>query len=643
MSFFDYQRLDNILNFLIEKKNAVHITELSSFCNVSDRTIRSDINTINSYIQKQGAHIILIRKKGYLLEYTDKERFDIFWSNQDTGTFLFNSSDSRLNFLIRIFLTSDEYITQEYLQSILFVSQNTLYSDFRTLREYFSPYNLKINNKSNLGYKLLGNESDIRSAIVNLIFKENLTDYLTANISVDRNICNNINYELFSQIFLKYFSEQIELDSDYFYRNIFSSILLTTSRVKSGHTLSNFDKDISLKNNATKIVNNFITNIEEQFSLTFSPLEISFIYYCIAENHPSLIEETVDQSIHKLAEQIVIAIQDNLENLTSASWTRDSILKTNLLEHIKLFLKIQTIEADRNNPLLDTIKSNFPFAFDLAISCSQCIVQDYDIHFSEDEISYLALHFANAIERNTSTLVDQFSLAIICGSGKTFSSIIETKIKRKFPDRFSNIEKFSYSTFQNRVDSLHFDLIVSTVPVKISDIPIVRINLEDLETSMNLVEDELNLLSISKEKDELLSEERFLLLEQKMDKIDVLNIISSSLLNQNLVNNNFLNEVNEREAISSTIISESIAIPHPLGNSVLKSSIFTVIAPKGINWDGKNIKFVFMFAIKNDNTEKMQNVYEKILDFISSENLQNNLLKNPNYQTLKSIFTLSVL
>lgn len=60
MSIFDFQRLDNILNLLIQKNEPIHINELSSFCGVSDRTIRSDIHTINDYITENGATITLI-------------------------------------------------------------------------------------------------------------------------------------------------------------------------------------------------------------------------------------------------------------------------------------------------------------------------------------------------------------------------------------------------------------------------------------------------------------------------------------------------------------------------------------------------------------------------------------------------------
>ncbi|MGT2784426.1 BglG family transcription antiterminator [Streptococcus merionis] len=641
MSIFDYQRLDNILNLLVQREEAIHIEEISSYCNVSDRTIRSDINTINDYIVKHGAHIVLIRKQGYIIEYSDKNEFDTFWNNQDTGTFLFTTSTSRLTYLIRLFLTNNSYITQEYLQSILFVSQNTLYSDFRILKQYLSPYSLKIANKSNLGYRLEGEEQNIRSAIINLIFKENLTDYLTGSITVDRNICNNISYRQFNDIFLNYFSNMIHLDSDYFYRNIFSSLLLAASRVKSGHTLKNFNQSIKLDRHSAKIVENFIQEVESEFNLIFSDMEKDYLQFCIAENYPNFIDDSLTKSNQQLAEEIVKTIQNFLKSLSSSAWVLDSSLEKNLLEHIKLFLKVQVIKGNRNNPLLETIKNSFPYAFDLAINCSQEIVRNYNIHFSEDEISYIALHFANAIERDSTSTLKQLSLAIICGNGRTFSSIIEAKIKRHFPNRFAKIVKFSYSTFQNTEDLEKFDIIISTVPIKTSDFPVIQINIDDLDTSMNQIENKLSELNFLESNDDLFSINRFLVLEERTKKEDVLHLLNNKLLEQGLVNSNFLKDIQKREEISSTTISDSIAVPHPLGDSVIKSSIFPVIAPKGIIWDDKIVKFVFLFAINSENSNQMQQFYDQLLDFISSDKLQTKLLKEANYQTFMDIFSLN--
>lgn len=311
MAILDYQRLDNILNLLIERDDAISINEISSFCHVSDRTIRSDINTINDYITENGAKIILHRKKGYTLDYQDRELFEKFWSDKDSGTFLFTSSESRLAYLVRLFLTTDHYISQEYLQSILFISVNTLYNDFRALKTKFSPFNLKLRNKSNLGYIVEGKEQDIRNAIINLIFKENLDDYLIQNKQLEKYICFNVNYELFSHLFDKHITNYIEFDSDYFRRNVFSTLLLAISRIKYKKNITTFDQVFQLNPDSLNIINNFINDIKSSFEIEISENELRYIYLCFAENQPSVIDDHSLNENDNIAQSIVNSIKFN--------------------------------------------------------------------------------------------------------------------------------------------------------------------------------------------------------------------------------------------------------------------------------------------------------------------------------------------
>ena len=118
---------------------------------------------------------------------------------------------------------------------------------------------------------------------------------------------------------------------------------------------------------------------------------------------------------------------------------------------------------------------------------------------------------------------------------------------------------------------------------------------------------------------------------KKMSKDDILFTLNTILKEQGYVSDDFLNDICEREKISSTIIGDgNIALPHPIGDSVLKSCIFTVINPKGINWDKhQSIKFIFLFAVKCEDTEKIQTIYEQMLDFIASKDKQDLLLKTP--------------
>lgn len=135
---------------------------------------------------------------------------------------------------------------------------------------------------------------------------------------------------------MQYFSKEIQLDSDYFYRNIYSCCLLATSRVKSGNNILKFEQNITLNENSRKIVNKFIKDIEKNFGIIFSDSEREYIHFSIAENHPNLIDDKVIKSNQLLAEEVVSTIQNNLKSIINAEWILDPILEKNLLEHIKL-------------------------------------------------------------------------------------------------------------------------------------------------------------------------------------------------------------------------------------------------------------------------------------------------------------------
>ena len=64
---------------------------------------------------------------------------------------------------------------------------------------------------------------------------------------------------------------------------------------------------------------------------------------------------------------------------------------------------------------------------------------------------------------------------------------------------------------------------------------------------------------------------RFLYFNKKMSKDDILFTIKyDTKKSKDTFSDDFLNDIYEREKISSTIIGDNIALPHPIGDSVLK-------------------------------------------------------------------------
>ncbi|KKF45293.1 BglG family transcription antiterminator [Streptococcus uberis] len=639
----DYQRLDNLLNYLITLNTPITLDELSRVLNVSTRTLRNDIKQVNDHIIKHGASINLIRKEGYVLKYVNKKNFEKFWFDKDSGTFLFTTSESRINFITRMLLTSDIYLSQEYLLSTLFISQNTLYNDLRVIREKFNKFQLKISNKSNIGYTVSGTEENIRDATIHLLFKDDLVTFLNPENSLIKDVCNNINYSQFTSIYNSFLENMPISESDYFQRNFFSYTILTLSRIKLGKNINNYSNDVELLPKVKEQFLDFISKICRQFNIQISNSEGSYLRHILSENFPNVFEDSnINCENLDLAVNIVSDILNNLSNSISDSWIHDPSLKQSLINHLSRVLKIHTIDGVRINPILDSVKNNFPFAFEIALNEIRLIETKYQLSFTEDEISYIALYFESSIEKYKIKQYHTLSIAVICGTGQTLSSIIENRIYRTFQSNNLNVEKLSYSEYLCKKEELTHDFIISTIPIVDSyeNKNIFYLDLSNFEQNFRKIESNIKRFNFNRIPFSLFDEANVYYINKVLSKNEVIKMVSDKLIENDYVGTDFYDMVMQREEISNTLLDNTIAIPHPLTNEIIrKSSISVVIAPKGVSWTNNiKVKFILVLAIKNKDIKNVEYIYEKIIDFTSSPSSQEELLRDPSINTLKKLF-----
>ncbi|MFQ7174513.1 MAG: PRD domain-containing protein [Thomasclavelia ramosa] len=70
-----------------------------------------------------------------------------------------------------------------------------------------------------------------------------------------------------------------------------------------------------------------------------------------------------------------------------------------LFLHFKSILNTKSFALNKRNPLLNTIKTNFPLAFDITLTCTAKIFNKPPYILTEDEVGYVSLHIGAAIER----------------------------------------------------------------------------------------------------------------------------------------------------------------------------------------------------------------------------------------------------
>ena len=641
MSKFSYQRLDDLFDFFLLKKEPILIKDIASTINVSERTIRTDISNLNDYLIDKNAKIKLIRQKGYILDCEDEKKIIDWWGNfnKTEGYSLLGSLEERQNYLFALLLNELKYYSVYELMEHLCISKNTLYMYLKNIRKTLSNYNLKLINNTNTGFKVIGTEYDKRKAILDLFLINDLQSYLVGFTDLEKLFLTNIDLDLLNTLESKHLYSLQLLDSDFYHKNIISTIALAIARVKEGLTINEISIEVpKLMDHALDAIYLFLKEIENSFSITLPINEINYFILTLSINVPRLIKNPKN---HPSESSIIVdELLTSIYETSNLNWTKDKILFEDLVNHIENFIKISSIDKERKNPILSTIINSFPFAYSLSLTHLGVIGKKYNIFFSEDEVGYIALHIAGAIERHKAK-TQQLNVIIVCGGGFAMSKIIESKINKKFPNKFNIKKTYSYAEFQlSNISDI--DLTITTLPFTQENTPTVYIDMSNIDKAIDDLKYYLTDDQINNNVMQLFNPENFYYFDtDKLSKKDLLVKMTVDLEKQNIVSEDFVSSVLERESLQTTLINDVIAIPHSMTMIANRSRVSVAIFPNGIQWEkDKKCNFIFLLAISKTDNEITDNLYDLILNLIDDKAMTKQLLKAYTFHEFKNLLSI---
>lgn len=641
MSKFSYQRLDDLFDFFLLKKEPILIKDIASTINVSERTIRTDISNLNDYLIDKNAKIKLIRQKGYILDCEDEKKIIDWWGNfnKTEGYSLLGSLKERQNYLFALLLNELKYYSVYELMEHLCISKNTLYMYLKNIRKTLSNYNLKLINNTNTGFKVIGTEYDKRKAILDLFLINDLQSYLVGFTDLEKLFLTNIDLDLLKTLESKHLYSLQLLNSDFYHKNIISTIALAIARVKEGLTINEISIEVpKLMDHALDAIYLFLKEIENSFSITLPINEINYFILTLSINVPRLIKNPKN---HPSESSIIVdELLTSIYETSNLNWTKDKILFEDLVNHIENFIKISSIDKERKNPILSTIINSFPFAYSLSLTHLGVIGKKYNIFFSEDEVGYIALHIAGAIERHKAK-TQQLNVIIVCGGGFAMSKIIESKINKKFPNKFNIKKTYSYAEFQ-LANISDIDLTITTLPFTQENTPTAYIDMSNIDKAIDDLKYYLTDDQINNNVMQLFNPENFYYFDtDKLSKKDLLVKMTGDLEKQNIVSADFVSSVLERESLQTTLINDVIAIPHSMTMIANRSRVSVAIFPNGIQWEkDKKCNFIFLLAISKTDNEITDNLYDLILNLIDDKAMTKQLLKAYTFHEFKNLLSI---
>lgn len=636
MSKLAYQRLDDLLELLAKQTTPLPMKELAKSFSISERTVRTDIANLNDLLSNVGAAITLVRGQGYLLKVLSKEQFNNWWteSMSSADSFLTTSEERQAYLLFLLFKNENPLSLDDFLDQ-LFISKNTFYSYLKTARDNLMTYQLKIVNRPNIGFEILGNEFAKRQAISDLLIEKDLQEYLVGFTEMELALFDNIDLDLLQELELKHLAPLELLDSDYYHKNILSHFALAISRFLAGHEMTEFPLRVPvLKPHAQKILCHFLAALDQAFDIQLTNGEKEYFTYYLALNAPRLVEtEAASNTSSETAAAIVDELLQAIKRTSNFDWIEDKMLVEDLTSHIEGFINMNLMEARRSNPLLATIKKSFPQAYDLCLTHLEILGKKHGLYFSQDEVGYIALHIAGAMERNSINDHRKYRVILVCGTGRAMSRIIEAKINKYYQETIEVVDRLSYVELQQHNLST-VDFVITTVPLEQLSIPHIYINMAKLDKEIVKIEHFIENFNEANDEIYSLFREELYLHADVDDKDQLLKKMTQQLYQKGFVPEGFHDSIMKREAINQTNINEWLAIPHPMSLLAEQSAVSVAVIPNGVDWgNGDLVKFVFLFAISKEDYEDTGEIYSLLLELMEREDIQQAILQQNDYQS----------
>lgn len=467
-----------ILLKIIEKDKPVVVKTLSRELNISERTIRYDLNKIDDWLKSNGLEpLYRIPGKGITAYQKQKKLIRDLLKNIDGYSYV-NSTEERKKIIALKLLESTKPITLNDLEDELFVSKNTIIKELKVLKEWFKERGVNLVSKPRIGYFLEGMENMKRRAVKELmteIFEKDMAvDIIKAingRVKVDSGISKEIK-SLFKDLDINYieacvrYTEKL-LEKEFTYEsyvNLVTHIAIAIKRLRDNKEIKMSPCNLSKIKEFTefKAAESMAEKLEKKFNIKIPEDEIGYIAMHLVGTkvQKDLNNQYEKESISEMAWDLINNFEKEYKIVLS---DKDKLFK-NLILHLRPAVYRMKFDIKIHNPLLNEIKHRFKRVFDTTKKIIKNIKVKYDISFTEDEIGYIAMHFGSALHLQSKFKGRKFNVLVVCGSGVGTAKLLEAQLKIKFPqiNIVDTISSLDTEKYVNR----NIDFLISTINIE---------------------------------------------------------------------------------------------------------------------------------------------------------------------------------
>lgn len=634
----------SIIEILLNSDKPVSSKDIAFLVGKSSRTIRNRSHKINDILNEYDAKIDFKPGIGLSIAIEDVESFDVFWKE---NALLLQHFDDRsftddLNYLIQLLVSENDYITIDEITELLHISQSKVSLLLKDLRNILDQYDLTLKTRPHYGMKIVGKEIDIRRFISSNYVQKNwmcFNQFTTKNLAwvadEDKVIFNAI-----AEIVKNNIRQAKYQVSSNVLNSLIVHLFITTKRnmVKNVQLSVDTLKPSESANTEFKIAENMIKDVEEVFEIKFPEFETNYIaMHLIGKKTLHQKEfQTVSPEVNKLVEDML----QHINAKKNINLLNDFNLRIMLALHIVPLVSRIEYGIDLKNPIIEQTKINCMAGYDLAILACALIEDQFKTELSDDEISYFAIHFDVALQRQNKEkqLKD---VLIVCSTGRASAELLRIQFQKHFSEYIKSIEVCDVTEMELYLGQGNYDFIFTTVPISKpidTNVPIFEFSFFLDNKSIKEIED---VLLFDQENldyfQELFDQNQFFVDTGINNKSEAIDFIINQAQDYYNLDDSFKSLIKKRESMSGTDLLPNVALLHPSKLCSKRSFVSVLILDEPIFWETYHVQIVFLISIGVNDSNQYRLLLDKMIKLSSSNHSIRQVVKNKSFDSLMHI------
>lgn len=474
------KRINRILKYMIQSQKFVKIEEIASCFQISIRTAREDVATVEEYLEQNYIPFIRDRKNGYYIDSSGLTKQEIIQliRNIDIDNNYY-TEEERFKIILQTLLLLDTSVTYDTLCRKVFVSKTTIIKEFENVLNWCMHNHIEVERKQRVGITINSTELAWRKAVLDYLVSNmkdiDLLGWMDSKFSVllvfddivdefIRTLIKGVNPAVVSEFINKYEKDfNVKFSSNY-YIVLLLYICISLNRI--GENKQIYREDIKTSYSITSVCriwmekNKYLITSGLKTEISETELDLIMLYLSGAQKIYEENKET-DRIESIYNNQIVSKFIHNVETILDIDFSCNSDLHQNLMMHIEAAVHRIRFGIKCNNALKEEIRDLYPEVHEACRKAISFLETDLNESINEDEISFLTVYICAAMENNRNT--SEYKVIVVCADGVGASYMLCSRLLNEFTNIY--VQQVAAVDQLMAIDMQDTDMIITTVPL----------------------------------------------------------------------------------------------------------------------------------------------------------------------------------